>query len=512
MIMFCVLFGLSMDYEVFLLSRIREEWERTGDNARSVAVGLAAERPDHHHRRPDRRGRHRLVRHGRRGPDQGAGTSASPWPCCSTPRSCGRCSCRRRCGCWVTGTGGCRDGWNGSSRTIAWWRSNPLRFIRRRRRSVAVFTLVALIGAGVLRRLRAPTRISSNLSWHPGREYAGAESIVPSPITFPADDGPHAAFIEWWYYTGHLFTEHGERYGFEFVVFKGEQNGATAGYASHFAITDNARGTFQYDQRLVLTGGDATPTPAETWVRPAGRRLANVGDVTATTASWPVSRTTPSRSRSHRRSRPAPRWRRLHRLRSGRIHLLLLPHSPWHHRYAPGRRRVAAGDRRRLDGSPVGLLHDVRWVRVGLVCLSAFRRHGRDALRCSRSRGFAPEARRVHRRPGRRTQRSWTPTTSRSHPPEPGRARKPASSILLAGRLTCLEIDLDLTVTPTMPDQEIGHHRNDGRHLLGRRSRDRRRRTRARPLPAWGMSNSPATTNGRAKHIAHFRCIRAAGS
>jgi RND superfamily putative drug exporter len=39
-IMFCVLFGLSMDYEVFLLSRVREEWERTGDNTASVAAGL----------------------------------------------------------------------------------------------------------------------------------------------------------------------------------------------------------------------------------------------------------------------------------------------------------------------------------------------------------------------------------------------------------------------------------------------------------------------------------------
>jgi RND superfamily putative drug exporter len=39
-IMFCVLFGLSMDYEVFLLSRVREEWERTGNNVESVAVGL----------------------------------------------------------------------------------------------------------------------------------------------------------------------------------------------------------------------------------------------------------------------------------------------------------------------------------------------------------------------------------------------------------------------------------------------------------------------------------------
>jgi RND superfamily putative drug exporter len=39
-IMFCVLFGLSMDYEVFLLSRIREEWERTHDNTRAVTVGM----------------------------------------------------------------------------------------------------------------------------------------------------------------------------------------------------------------------------------------------------------------------------------------------------------------------------------------------------------------------------------------------------------------------------------------------------------------------------------------
>ncbi|HEX9016287.1 MAG TPA: MMPL family transporter [Chloroflexota bacterium] len=39
-IMFCILFGLSMDYEVFLLSRIREEYDRTGNNTASVAKGL----------------------------------------------------------------------------------------------------------------------------------------------------------------------------------------------------------------------------------------------------------------------------------------------------------------------------------------------------------------------------------------------------------------------------------------------------------------------------------------
>ncbi|MBF6147462.1 MULTISPECIES: MMPL family transporter [Nocardia] len=40
-LMFCLAFGVSMDYEVFLLSRIREEWIVTGDNTRSVAIGVA---------------------------------------------------------------------------------------------------------------------------------------------------------------------------------------------------------------------------------------------------------------------------------------------------------------------------------------------------------------------------------------------------------------------------------------------------------------------------------------
>src|SRR5215218_5983319 len=39
-IMFCILFGLSMDYEVMLLSRIKEEYERSRDNRASVALGI----------------------------------------------------------------------------------------------------------------------------------------------------------------------------------------------------------------------------------------------------------------------------------------------------------------------------------------------------------------------------------------------------------------------------------------------------------------------------------------
>jgi RND superfamily putative drug exporter len=40
-ILFCIIFGVSMDYEVFMLTRMREYWLETHDNARSVGMGLA---------------------------------------------------------------------------------------------------------------------------------------------------------------------------------------------------------------------------------------------------------------------------------------------------------------------------------------------------------------------------------------------------------------------------------------------------------------------------------------
>src|SRR5919201_6519698 len=42
MMLFAIVFGLSMDYEVFLLTRVREEYDRTHDNAVAVADGLAS--------------------------------------------------------------------------------------------------------------------------------------------------------------------------------------------------------------------------------------------------------------------------------------------------------------------------------------------------------------------------------------------------------------------------------------------------------------------------------------
>ena len=40
-LLLAIVFGLSMDYEVFLLSRIKERYHATGDNRRAVAEGLA---------------------------------------------------------------------------------------------------------------------------------------------------------------------------------------------------------------------------------------------------------------------------------------------------------------------------------------------------------------------------------------------------------------------------------------------------------------------------------------
>ena len=62
LVMFAVVFGLSMDYEVFLLSRIREEWLRTGDNRAERDLRPRAHRAHHHQRRADPAGGDRRLR------------------------------------------------------------------------------------------------------------------------------------------------------------------------------------------------------------------------------------------------------------------------------------------------------------------------------------------------------------------------------------------------------------------------------------------------------------------
>jgi predicted secreted hydrolase len=85
-----------------------------------------------------------------------------------------------------------------------------------------------------------------------------ADNATPTPaIAFPGDDAPHNGLTEWWYFTGHLETPDGARYGFEQVTFKGRRR-TLSGYAAHAAITDVERGFFVYDQRSVVENGQVS--------------------------------------------------------------------------------------------------------------------------------------------------------------------------------------------------------------------------------------------------------------
>jgi predicted secreted hydrolase len=76
---------------------------------------------------------------------------------------------------------------------------------------------------------------------------------APRPVVLPDDDAPHDVLSEWWYYTGHLQTESGKRYGFELVFFQAVRGRNPVGYAAHFAVTDHQRRSFSYDERVGTT-------------------------------------------------------------------------------------------------------------------------------------------------------------------------------------------------------------------------------------------------------------------
>ena len=119
----------------------------------------------------------------------------------------------------------------------------------------------------------------------------------PQPIVFPRDDGPHDRLTEWWYYTGHLVSDAGRRFGFEYVVFRAERGAFPVSWASHLALTDEQGQRFLYGQRSEIGPQvDASPHGADG--SPTGFDLAvtGVGSI--------------ARHRSHRRSVDDGRRRR----------------------------------------------------------------------------------------------------------------------------------------------------------------------------------------------------------
>jgi predicted secreted hydrolase len=106
---------------------------------------------------------------------------------------------------------------------------------------------------------------------------------LPQPghiFSFPRDYGSHDDFkIEWWYITGHLFSDNGRRFGFQATFFRsagsptnsaGENHpafGSEKLFLAHMALLDVKTGTFLHQQRLNRDGWDAFSATNELDVR-----------------------------------------------------------------------------------------------------------------------------------------------------------------------------------------------------------------------------------------------------
>ena len=361
-ILFCVLFGLSMDYEVFLLSRMKEVWDQTGDNTEAVARGL------------ERSGRIVtsaalivvvvalsfafadivLIKALGIGMALAVALDATVVRALLVPATMRLLGQLELVGAGV-GTAGA-----GVRRLRCWASRSSSR---------------AAAGRSSPRR-RPPTRRR-----HP-RRAAAPRPPDPVPIDFPEDDAPHDRLTEWWYYTGHLRDDAGGRYGFEFVIFRAERGGLPVSWASHLALTDETAGAFPTPSGRGSGRASTPPRPAAFRPRPIPASLEGSGTMGDAWRRRPATRSV--RPRPTLRARPgapssielaadrdeaarAPRHRWLDRLRAGRRVVLLLADGDGRRRQADRRRDRARGHRRGLVRPPVGRLHRRRRRRLGLV-------------------------------------------------------------------------------------------------------------------------------------------------
>jgi predicted secreted hydrolase len=144
---------------------------------------------------------------------------------------------------------------------------------RRTRTSVLIVAAAALVAA-----CSGPILANAPAA-HPGPPAtppAQPATTDPLPVAFPRDDGPHDRLTEWWYYTGHLTSGTGRRFGFEFVIFRAERGAFPVSWASHLALTDELGNRFLYGQRSEI-GPQVDGAIRGADGRPAGFALAISG-------------------------------------------------------------------------------------------------------------------------------------------------------------------------------------------------------------------------------------------
>lgn len=119
-------------------------------------------------------------------------------------------------------------------------------------------------------------------------------------FSFPRDHASHEEFkTEWWYYTGHLKSEDGDKYGYELTFFRSgvspsqreqaksraQQNAHSNVYLAHFAISDIKNKKFYFYEKLTRSGlslGTASKTVLH--VYNDGWRVDEAGDAMMLTA------------------------------------------------------------------------------------------------------------------------------------------------------------------------------------------------------------------------------------
>jgi predicted secreted hydrolase len=239
-----------MDYEVFLLSRMKEQWDRTGDNQEAVARGL------------ERSGR--IVTSAALIVVVVAGSFAFADIVLIKALGLGMAlavalDATVVRALLVPATMRLLGHWN-------WWLPSGLRRVPRiETAGIAGLLALALVmgpllagcttaGAPILANPPAPHPLP------PAATPAPPSPVDPQPVVLPRDDAPHDRLTEWWYDTGHLVTDSGQRYGFEFVIFRAERGGFPVSWASHLALTDETGGTFRFAQRTEIGPGvDRSP-------------------------------------------------------------------------------------------------------------------------------------------------------------------------------------------------------------------------------------------------------------
>ena len=232
-ILFCVLFGLSMDYEVFLLTRMKEVWDRTGDNQEAVARGL------------ERSGR--IVTSAALIVVVVAGSFAFADIVLIKALGIGMAlavalDATVVRALLVPATMRLLGHWN-------WWLPARLRRLPLVGVAILMVATPLLVGCGTTPILANAAAAHPNA---PARTAAPSLAPDPLPVELPRDDAPHDRLTEWWYYTGHLAGDDGSRFGFEFVIFRAERGGFPVSWASHIAITDETTGKFHYAQRTAF--------------------------------------------------------------------------------------------------------------------------------------------------------------------------------------------------------------------------------------------------------------------